>query len=75
MNEQMRAYRDRWRAVAEIERQELQEASLDERWRQLNAVIGLAIGLGVLMSDQSEEKVHLQWAKLKNQTNNLNSTS
>lgn len=73
MNEEMIAYRDRWQAVAEIERQELQEASLDERWQQLNAVIGLAIGLGIMISDQSEEEVHLQWAKLKNQLNNLNS--
>lgn len=72
MKEEMIAYRDRWQAVAGIERQELQEASLDERWQQLNAVIGLAIGLGIMMSDQSEEEVHLQWAKLKNQINNLN---
>lgn len=73
MNEEMRAYRDRWQAVAEIERQELQRASLAERWQQLNAVIGLAIGLGIMKSDQSEEEGYLQWAKLKNQLNNLNS--
>ena len=73
MDKAMKVYRDRWQAVAEIERQELQEASLDERWQLLNAVIGLAIGLGIMMSDQSEEEVHLQWAKLKNQSNNLNS--
>lgn len=73
MNKEMIAYRDRWQAVAEIERQELQEASLDERWRQLNVAIGLAIGLGMMMSDQSEEEVHLRWAKLKSQSTNLNS--
>jgi hypothetical protein len=73
MNEEMRAYHDRWQAVAEIERQELQAASLDERWQQLNAVIGLAIGLGIMMPDQSEEEIHLRWAKLKSQPNNLNS--
>ncbi len=66
MNEEMIAYRDRWLAVAEIERHELQGASLNERWQQLNAVIGLAIGLGIMKSDQSEEEVYLQWAKLKN---------
>lgn len=66
MNEEMIAYRDRWLAVAEIEQQELRRASIDERWQQLNAVIGLAIGLGIMKSDQSEEEVYLQWAKLKN---------
>lgn len=71
MKYEMRAYRDRWQAVAEIERQELQDATLDERWQQLNAVVSLAIGLGIMMPDQSEDKVHLQWAKLKNQSNNL----
>ena len=69
MNKEMMAYRDRWHAIAEIERQELQRASVDERWQQLNAIIGLAIGLGIMMSDQSEEEVYLQWAKLKNQLN------
>ena len=49
MNKEMIAYRDRWQAVAEIERQELQEASLDERWRQLNVAVGLAIGLGMMI--------------------------
>lgn len=73
MNKEMRAYRARWQAVNEIERQELHDASLDERWQQLNAVIGLAIGLGIMIPDQSEEEVHLQWAKLKSQSNNLNS--
>lgn len=73
MNEEMMAYRDRWQAVAEIERQELYDASLDMRWHQLNGAIGLAIGLGIMMSDQSEEEVYLQWAKLKNRLNNLNS--
>jgi len=73
MNKDMIAYRDCWLAVAEFERQELQATSLHERWQQLNAIIGLAIGLGIMKSDQSEEEVHLQWAKLKKQLNNLNS--
>lgn len=69
----MRAYRDRWQAVAEIERQELLNISLDERWRQLNGVINLAIGLGIMAADQSEGEVHLRWAKLRNQWIKLNS--
>jgi hypothetical protein len=71
MHEDMKAYRARWQAVAEIERQELQAATLDQRWQQLNAVIGLAIGLGILKTDNSEEEIYRRWAKLKNQANNL----
>ena len=59
------AYRDRWQAVAEIERQEQQIASVEVRWRQLNSVIRLAIGLGILKTDQSEEEIYQRWAKLK----------
>ncbi|RPH73302.1 hypothetical protein EHM76_05470 [bacterium] len=69
MNEEMKAYRARWQAVAEIERQELQAASLDERWQQLNAAISLAIGLGIMNSDPSEEGVYQRWAKLKGLAN------
>ena len=69
----MRVYRDRWQAVAEIERQELKNTSIDDRWRQLNGVINLAIGLGIMAADQSEGEVHLQWAKLRNQWIKLNS--
>jgi hypothetical protein len=65
LKEDMIAYRDRWQAVAEIERQELQAASIELRWQQLNAVIGLAIGLGILKADQSEEGIYQRWAKLK----------
>lgn len=66
----MKAYRARWQAVAEIERQELLTASIDLRWRQLNAVIGLAIGLGILKADNSEDEVYQRWAKLKSEAAN-----
>jgi hypothetical protein len=67
VDEDVKAYRARWQAVAEIERQELKAASLDQRWQQLNAVIRLAIGLGILRTDKSEEEVYQRWAQLKNQ--------
>jgi len=47
MDIDLKAYCDRWQAVAVIEQWELQTASLELRWRQLNAVIGLALGLGI----------------------------
>jgi len=65
LKDEMKAYRDRWKAVAEIERKEQQAASIEFRWQQLNSVIGLAIGLGILKADQSEEGIYQRWAKLK----------
>jgi hypothetical protein len=61
----LKAYRARWQAVEEIERQELQNATLDLRWRQLNAVIGLAIGLGIYQPVEDDIEVIQRWAKLK----------
>lgn len=65
------AYRDRWQAVAEVERQELRSASAELRWQQLNAVVGLAIGLGIFRSDPSEEEIYVRWAMLKRKMKNF----
>jgi uncharacterized metal-binding protein len=65
VTDDMKAYRARWQAVSEIERQENQAASIDLRWQQLNALIGLAIGLDILKADKSEDEVYQRWAKLK----------
>lgn len=68
----MRAYRDRWVAVEEIERQELKAASMEERWQQLKAIIGLAIGLGIFPLDQNEMEEYLLWAVIKDMTSTQN---
>ncbi len=70
MNKEMKEYVARWQAVAEIERQELRAASIELRWQQLNAVIGMAIELGIMKTDNSEEEVYQQWAKLKSRATN-----
>jgi len=62
----MKWYRDRWKAVVEIGLKELQAASIELRWQQLDSVVGMAIGLGILKGDNSEEEVYQRWAKLKN---------
>ena len=67
MDAMLKAYRARWQAVEEIERQELQNATLESRWRQLNAIIGLSIGLGLNNPADDETKVFQRWAKLKDQ--------
>jgi hypothetical protein len=66
MDAAMKAYVDRWQAVAEIEQMEIASASIDLRWQQLNAVVGLAIGLGILKADPSEAEGYLRWGEIKN---------
>jgi len=65
MKDDLKAYQAGWLAVAEIEQQEMRVASIELRWQQLNSVIGLAIELGILQADKSEEEIYQRWAKLK----------
>ena len=59
-------YRERWKAVEEIERQELRALSMEQRWEQINALARLAIQLGVKRDDDDGEMDVLKiWAKLK----------
>jgi hypothetical protein len=58
--------RDRWKAVEEVEREELRAASMETRLRQMNAIWRLAKGLGFSFEpDGSEIEVFEYWAKLK----------
>jgi hypothetical protein len=61
------AYRDRWRAVEEVEREEDETASVALRWQQTNAIFRLAMGLGLLPNQQDDHKqeVYRRWAVLK----------
>ena len=70
MNAIQEAYQTRWQAVEEIERQELQNATIELRWQQLNAVIGMAIGLGIFKSVEDDFHIFQQWAKLKEKAAN-----
>jgi hypothetical protein len=65
MDNTLKAYRARWEAVEEIERKELQSASMELRWQQLNSLYLLAIGLGIDEPEKDEIKVFQRWAKLK----------
>jgi len=59
-------YLNRWKAVEEIERQELRSASMEICLRQLNAIWRLAKGLGFSFEpDESEIEVFTRWAKIK----------
>ncbi len=65
MDTALKAYLARWQAVEEVERQELQTATLELRWQQLNAAIGMAIGLGIYETTEDESEVFQRWAILK----------
>lgn len=61
----IKMYRERWKAVEEIERQELRAMSLDEHWRQINSLFRFALEAGLTHGDDGERDVFLRWAKLK----------
>lgn len=65
----IRFYKERWKAVEEIERQELRAMSLEEHWRKLNAIARFAIETNIKYDDNNGEmEVILLWAKLKSAT-------
>ena len=59
------AYHTRWIDVEAVVAAERRAASLELRWRQLNAAYAMAIGLGLRREDPSENEVMERWAKLK----------
>lgn len=63
----IKAFRDRWKAVEEVEALEQQTASIELRWQQLNSILRMAIGLGLPLTDSSEDDlvVYQRWAKLR----------
>lgn len=58
--------RDRWKAIEEIERQELRASTVEENWRKLNAIMLRARRLNLSRGhDDNEMEVILRWAKIK----------
>ena len=65
-NFDIKLYRERWKAVEEIERQELRAMPLEEHWRQINSLFRFALDLGLTRGDDDGEmEVFMRWAKLK----------
>jgi hypothetical protein len=62
-----REYRDRWQAVLEVEEAERQRATVEDRWRKLNAILQMAVSLGIDLHAQDEDEavVWQRWASLK----------
>ena len=62
----IRLYKERWKAVEEIERQELRAMTLEDHWRKLNAIVRFAIEAGMQREgDDGEMEVILRCAKIK----------
>lgn len=62
----IRFYVERWKAVEEIERQELRAMTMEDHWRKLNAIVRFAIEMGMKREgDDGEMEVFLRWAKIK----------
>lgn len=62
----IKLYRERWKAVEEIERQELRAMTMDEHWRQINSIFQFALATGLTRGDDDHEMdVFNRWAKLK----------
>ena len=51
----IRLYKERWKAVEEIEQQELRAMTPEEHWRKLNAIVRLAIETGMEQDKDSGE--------------------
>jgi hypothetical protein len=70
LKQDLKDYLTRWEVVEAIQKEERRSASLELRWRQLNAVYGMAKGLGLLRPDPSEAGVIERWAMLKEKAAN-----
>jgi len=65
-NSDIKLYRERWKAVEEIERQELRAMSIEKHWKQINNLIRFALENELTRGeDNSEIEVFRRWAKLR----------
>lgn len=65
MDDGIKAYLASQQAVAEMELQELQTATVELRWHRLNALIGMAMDLGLFIPANVDFKVIQRWEKQK----------
>jgi hypothetical protein len=65
--QQAKEFRARWQAVKAIEVEEQKTASIASRFRQMDAVFKMGMGLGLLRTedDAEIEAVRRRWVKLK----------
>jgi hypothetical protein len=61
--ETLRAYRQRWETVAQIENTERQTMGVVDRWQKLNALLNMSIALGLESIDNElqTDSVQRNW--------------
>jgi len=47
----LQAFRERWKTVAEVEKSELRQMSMAQRWRQFDAILRMAVADVVVLLD------------------------
>jgi hypothetical protein len=58
-------YLERWQIIAELERLETLNETIEMRWNKLNYLFGMASGLGVSQNrDEDEDIVRERWVTL-----------
>ena len=68
ISQQAKEFRERWQAVADIEAEEQRTVPIALRWQQTNAILRLAMGLGLPLVEEDSaeiEAVYRRWAVLK----------
>jgi hypothetical protein len=62
----IRFYVERWKAVEEIERQELRASTVKSNWKQLNEIMRRANRLGLRRGDDDGEmEIFNRWARIR----------
>lgn len=70
LKDDLKAHQNRWAEVNASVDEARGSASLELRWRQLNAAYPIAIGLELPRQDSGESQVFERWAKSKEKTAN-----
>ena len=64
--EMMRAYLQRWEAVAEVEEAEGRQASIAQRWQKTDSLFRMGIALGLLpKKDEESYDLDQPWIRLR----------
>ncbi len=65
-NFDIKLYRERWKAVEEIERRELRASTVQSNWQQLNSILRRSMRLGLARrGDDGEMEIFSRWNILR----------
>jgi hypothetical protein len=62
----IKLYKERWKAVEEIERQELRALTPKKNWKHLNTIMRRARRLGIQLGTHNNEmEIFQRWSKIR----------